>query len=97
MNRHGRETMTLDEREIREESRKVRFLRYLVDFTILSIQQNDLSLEEALKMVEEVKRAALGFFPGKEGTFELIYRPRFNRVIRERFGVSLSFPEPPSP
>jgi hypothetical protein len=33
-----------------------------------------------------VKRAACGLFPGKEETFELIYRPRFNRVIQERFG-----------
>ncbi|MGB9628753.1 MAG: hypothetical protein ACPL6D_08830 [Thermodesulfobacteriota bacterium] len=84
--------MTLYNREIWEENRKIRFLRYLVDFTILSIQQNDLTLEEALKMVEDVKRAALGFFPEKEGAFELIYRPRFYRAIRERFGFS-----PPSP
>ncbi len=89
--------MTSDEREIGEENRRVRFLRYLVDFTILSIQQNDLSLGEALQRVEEVKRAALGLFPKKEGAFELIYRPRFNRVIRERFGISLPSPEPSFP
>jgi hypothetical protein len=33
-----------------------------------------------------VKRAACSLFPGKEETFELIYRPRFHRVIQERFG-----------
>ena len=76
----------MDEQEIREENRKIRYLRFLVDFSILSIQQEDLHLEEALERVEDVKRAACSLFPGKEETFELIYRPRFHRVIQERFG-----------
>ncbi len=78
----------MKEKEIREENRKIRFLRFLVDFSLQSIQQDDLSLEEALKVVEDVKRATCNFFPGKEETFELIYRPRFDRVIQERFGVT---------
>jgi hypothetical protein len=76
----------IQETEVREENRKVRYLRFLVDFSILSIQQDDLLLEEAQELVEDVKRAACGLFPGKEETFELIYRPRFNRVIEGRFG-----------
>lgn len=76
----------MNELEIREENRKIRYLRFLVDFSILSIQQDDLLLQEALELVGEVKRAACSLFPGKEETFELIYRPRFNRVIQERFG-----------
>ena len=78
--------------KIREEDRKIRYLRFLVDFSILSIQQEDIHLEEALERVEEVKRAACSLFPGKEETFELIYRPRFHRVIQERFGPI--FPSP---
>jgi len=77
------------EREVKEENRKIRYLRFLVDFSILSIQQDDLILEEAQGIVENVKRAACSLFPGKEETFELIYRPRFNRVIRERFEFPL--------
>ena len=80
--------MRMEEKEIREENRKIRFLRYLVDFSLQSIQQEVLSLAEALRVVEDVKRAACNLFPGKEETFELIYRPRFNRVIQERFGVT---------
>ena len=75
----------IEEKEIREENRKIRYLRFLVDFSILSIQQDDLFLQEAQEIVENVKRAACSLFPGKEETFELIYRPRFNRVIQERF------------
>jgi hypothetical protein len=80
--------MYKEERAILEENRKVRFLRFLVDFSLQSIQQDDLSPEEALKVVEDVKQAVCNLFPGKEGTFELIYRPRFSRVIQERFGVT---------
>ncbi len=80
----------ISETEVKEENRRIRYLRFLVDFSILSIQQDDLLLEEAQELVENVKRAACGLFPGKEETFELIYRPRFNRVIGERFGVDIS-------
>ncbi len=76
------------EKEVKEENRRIRYLRFLVDFSILSIQQDDLSFEEAQNLVEDVKKAACNLFPGKEETFELIYRPRFNRVIEERFSLS---------
>jgi hypothetical protein len=78
----------MEEKAIKEENRKIRFLRFLVDFSVLSIQQNKISLEEALKIAEDVKRAACNLFPGKEETFELIYRPRLNRVIQGRFGTT---------
>jgi hypothetical protein len=71
--------------EVMEENRRIRYLRYLVDFSILSIQNEDLSFEEAMKVVMDAKLAACGLFPGKEEVFELIYRPRFNRAIRQKF------------
>ena len=80
----------MEKRQVAEENRKIRYLRFLVDFSILSIQQDDLSLEQAEKLVEDVKRTACVLFPGKEETFELIYRPRYNRIIEERFGPSLN-------
>ena len=78
----------MGEEEVRYENRKIRFLRFLVDLSLLSIQQDDLSFEEALKRVEDVKQAACSLFPGKQEAFELIYRPRFERIIQERFGVN---------
>ncbi|MGZ3559930.1 MAG: hypothetical protein ACXU97_12540 [Thermodesulfobacteriota bacterium] len=77
-----------EKRGVREENRRIRYLRFLIDFSILSIQQDDLTLEEAQKLVEDVKKAACSLFPGKEETFELIYRPRFNRAIEEKFSLS---------
>jgi hypothetical protein len=49
-----------DPKEVLEENRKIRFLRFLVDFSILSIQEGDLSFEEAMKVVEDAKQAARG-------------------------------------
>jgi len=77
-----------EENSVREENRRVRYLRFLVDLSLVSIQQEELSLDDAEKVVEDVKQAACNLFPGKEATFELIYRPRFQRVIQERFGVT---------
>ncbi len=79
----------MEENETREENRKIRFLRYLVDFSIITIQESDLTYEDALKVVGDVRKAACSLFPGKEETFDLIYLPRFNRVIRETFIRSL--------
>jgi hypothetical protein len=76
----------VEKSQMEEENRKIRYLRFLVDLSILLIQQDNLLLEEALERVEDVKRAACSLFPGKEEVFELVYRPRFNRVIQERFG-----------
>lgn len=78
--------MIAEKNEKKEEDRKIRYLRFLVDLSIFSIQQDDLLFEEALERVEEAKRAACSLFPGKEEVFELIYRPRFKRAIEERFG-----------
>lgn len=82
----------MEEQEIKEENRKIRFLRFMVDLSLLSIQQDELSSEEAAKVVEDVKQAVCNLFPGKEETFELIYRPRFRRVIQERFGLDSESP-----
>jgi len=76
------------EKEIQEENRRLRFLRMLVDLSLVTIQEGDLSLEQAWKVVEEVRQAACNLFPGKEETFSIIYQPRFKRAIHERFGFA---------
>jgi hypothetical protein len=85
----------MDDQPVREENRKIRFLRFLVDFTLLSIQQDTLSREQALQRLEDVRQVACRLFPEKEETFQLIYRPRFLRIIEERFGpADLPIPNP---
>jgi hypothetical protein len=70
--------------DIKEENKRIRRLRFIVDFSIACIQQS-MSLDEAIRMVEDVKRQALYLFPGKEEAFDIIYKPRFRRIINEKF------------
>jgi len=79
-----------DEREsdrgvVEEENRRIRTLRLLVDFSLTYLAQTKLSLEEAQAVVQGVKKQALRLFPDKEETFDLIYLPRFRRLLRDKY------------
>lgn len=74
--------------EIAEENRNLRRLRFMVDLTISLMYQTDMSREEALDHVVKVREFALRLFPGKELAFELIYAPRFKRVMGEIYGYN---------
>jgi hypothetical protein len=69
--------------EIQEESRRIRRLRIAVHFALSCIAQGGMSLEEARALEEATRMAALKLFPGKGPTFDLIYAPQFERMIRE--------------
>ena len=71
--------------EIDEENRRVRMLRLLVDFSMAYLAQTNLPLEKAQAVVIGVKKQALRLFPEKEETFDLIYLPRFQRLLREKY------------
>ena len=69
--------------EIAEENKKIRMLRLMVDLTMSLISQGKMTREEALEHFMKVKDFALRLFPGKEVAFEIIYAPRFKRIINE--------------
>jgi hypothetical protein len=73
------------EAEIREENRKVRRLRIVVDLVMSTVAQSDLPLEEATELVASTRRYALELFPDKGPTYDLIYRPRFQRLLAEKY------------
>ncbi len=72
--------------EIREEERRVRYLQRLVDLTMCLIRQGAFTRREAEKAVAATRRRALELFPDKGPVYDLIYRPRFERLLREVFG-----------
>jgi hypothetical protein len=74
-----------EKKDIEEEERRVKTLRFLVDFTLAYLAQTKLPLEEAQAMVAGVKKQALLLFPEKEETFDLIYLPRFQRLLRDKY------------
>lgn len=75
------------EAEIREEARKVRRLQIVVDLVMNTLRQSDIPVEEAAELVASTRRFALKLFPDKARTFDLIYRPRFQRVLAEKYKI----------
>jgi hypothetical protein len=72
--------------ELKEESRKIRRLQMLVSMvTQVILQDPSLTLDDASAMAADTRRAALAMFPDKELAFNLIYWPRLQRVMRERY------------
>jgi hypothetical protein len=69
-----------------EEERRLKIVRFLVDLTLARLQQDeDLSHLDALALVERTREVILTLFPNKERAYELIYRPRFERVLEARW------------
>ncbi|MGO9264949.1 MAG: hypothetical protein ACLQBA_08695 [Candidatus Binataceae bacterium] len=71
------------------ENKLLRRLRFLVDLVFATIaQDNTMTLDEAWEHVRSLKAAAVNMFPGKDDTFDLIYLPRFSRLLAEKFRAS---------
>jgi hypothetical protein len=77
----------LKEELIREEEKRMRRLRLVVNLTEAVLMQSNLSLPEALQLMENTKKAALSLFPDKEFVYDLVYTPRFQRILHERFAI----------
>jgi hypothetical protein len=72
--------------ELKEESRKIRRLQMVMNMVMQVIAQDSkLTVDEASEMVADTRRAALAMFPDKELAFNLIYWPRLQRLMRERY------------
>ncbi|QNI34794.1 hypothetical protein H7849_04505 [Alloacidobacterium dinghuense] len=74
--------------ELREEQRKIRRLQMMMNMVMSVISQdNTLTVDEAAAMVADTRRAALAMFPDKELAYNLIYKPRLQRLMRERYRI----------
>lgn len=74
----------LNEKE--QEARKIRRLQIMIGMVMSVIGQDpNLTLEEASELAAGAKRAALAMFPDKEFAYDILYRPRLQRLMNERF------------
>jgi len=72
--------------ELEEESRKIRRLQLMMNMVSQVIcGDENLTVEEAAELVAGTKRAALALFPDKELAYDLLYKPRLQRLMNERF------------
>ena len=71
-----------------EEQKLIRRLQMMMNMVMQVIAQDpSLSIDDASQMIADSKSAALAMFPGKELAYDLIWKPRFQRVMRERFRI----------
>ena len=71
-----------------EEGKRIRRLQMMMNMVMQVIAQDgSLTIDEASQMIADSKKAALAMFPDKELAYEIIWRPRFQRLMRERFRI----------
>jgi len=71
-----------------EEGRLIRRMQMMMNLVMQTIAQDgSLTIDEASQMIADSKKAALAMFPDKELAYEIIWRPRFQRLMRERFRI----------
>jgi len=76
---------TVDKVALLAEERKLRRLGRAMDVAAALLWRVELTLEEAQDVVNHAKETALQLFPDKEETFDLIYGPRFRRILVEKY------------
>jgi hypothetical protein len=75
-----------NEQEQQDEARKIRRLQVMIGMVMSVIGQDPkLTLEEASELAAGAKRAALAMFPDKELAYDILYKPRLQRLMNERF------------
>jgi hypothetical protein len=77
--------MPADPETLLAEENRLRRLRWAMDITASLLWKIDLTLSEAQDVISHAKHTALQLFPDKEATFELIYSPRFRRILSEKY------------
>jgi hypothetical protein len=71
-----------------EEAKLIRRLQLMMNLVMQTIaQDSSLSVDDASQMIADSRNAALAMFPGKELAYDLIWKPRFQRLMRERFRI----------
>jgi hypothetical protein len=69
-----------------DEARRLRRLQVMMSMVTSVISQDPaLTIEEASELAAGAKRAALAMFPDKELAYDLLYKPRLQRLMRERY------------
>ena len=78
-------------RLIDEENKRLRRLQLLVDLTIQELSvSSSLRFVEGIIILNQVRKFSKKLFPDKEKVFDLIYKPRILRVLKERDSLKIS-------
>jgi len=88
LNETSAEVIRISAEERAEEQKLIRRLQMMMNMVMQVIAQDgSLTVDDAAQMIADSRKAALAMFPGKELAYDLIWRPRFQRLMRERFRI----------
>jgi hypothetical protein len=88
LNETKAEGVAISPEERAEEQKLIRRMQMMMNMVMQVIAQDaSLTVDDAAQMIADSRKAALSMFPGKELAYDLIWRPRFQRLMRERFRI----------
>jgi Pyruvate/2-oxoacid:ferredoxin oxidoreductase gamma subunit len=88
LNETRAEFTAISAEERAEEQKLIRRMQMMMNMVMQVIAQDStLTIDDAAQMIADTRKAALAMFPGKELAYDLIWRPRFQRLMRERFRI----------
>ena len=72
-----------------DEGRLIRRMQLMMNLVMQTIAQDpSLSIDDASQTIADTKKAVLTMFPDKELAYEIIWRPRLQRLMQERFRLN---------
>jgi hypothetical protein len=99
MHPEGMRLLVASRDQLDEEARRAQKVRQVVDIATNLIMQSSMTRRDAESLVAAVRERVLGLFPDGEEAYELIYAPRFRRLLDEfapapadRQGIVVPFP-----
>jgi hypothetical protein len=88
LNETKAEVVAITPEERAEELKLIRRMQMMMNMVMQVIAQDaSLTIDDAAQMIADSRKAALAMFPGKELAYDLIWHPRFQRLMRERFRI----------
>jgi hypothetical protein len=88
LNETSADVVAISAEERADEQKLIRRLQMMMNMVMQVIAQDQsLTVDDAAQMIADSRKAALAMFPGKELAYDLIWRPRFQRLMRERFRI----------
>ena len=74
---------TVSREQIQQEEEQMRLLRWLADATVWRLTIGPITKAEGERIIEAARERTLYMFPDRGHLFDLILRPRFERLLTE--------------
>jgi hypothetical protein len=73
----------VDHEAVQREDEQMRLLKWLADATAWRLSVGPMTRAEGERTIESTRARVLMLFPDKAHVFDLVLRPRFERLLRE--------------